>query len=127
MAIFEGIVDIRTLEVLFSVFLPPDGARQFLELVHRGLEHVTERVHRALASYPADLILILLDGHSSMRSCWDNANDNVEGGREGCRELGRELRRESPQFEDDLFSPFRNSSFLKLTFSFENIFRSGTF
>ena len=36
MAIFEGIVDIRTLEVLFSVFLPPDGARQFLELVHRG-------------------------------------------------------------------------------------------
>ena len=33
MAIFEGIVDIRTLEVLFSLFLPPDGARQFLELV----------------------------------------------------------------------------------------------
>ena len=28
MAIFEGIVDIRTLEVLLSVFLPPDGARQ---------------------------------------------------------------------------------------------------
>lgn len=27
-AIFEGIVDIRTLEVLFSLFLPPDGARQ---------------------------------------------------------------------------------------------------
>ena len=94
MAIIEGIVDIRTLEVLFSVFLPPDGARQ--------------------SSY--------------------------EGGQEGCRELGRELRSPyeyldvraaangmSPKFEDDFFSPFRNSSFLKLTFSFENIFRSGTF
>ena len=33
----------------------------------------------------------------------------------------------SPQFENDFFSPFRNSSFFKLTFSFENIFRSRTF
>ena len=101
-----------------------------------------EFVRRTLASYPADFILILLDGHSSMRSWWDNANDIVDGGRDGCRELGRELRREpvrvlgreggrerdvSPGLGRSLFSILKFVVFFKLTFSFENIFQWGTF